>query len=143
VIKAFRVVCVVLFAAAAGLAAPNVGYRAIEAFPKTLMNARYVYVTSYDGNQFSANPLPEDRQAIAAVQDAIQQWGRYLIVDRPQDADMILVVQSRPSEDILAVYEGHSFGSPYLWRAMARNGLQKGETPLVTELQHAVEKADK
>ena len=142
-VKAFRVVCVLLFAGAAALAAPNVGEANVQPFPKTLMNARYVYVTSYDGNQFSANPLPEDRQAIAAVQDAIQQWGRYLIVDRLQDADMILVVQSRPSEDVLAVYDASFFGSTYLWRAMGRDGLQKGETPLMTELQQAVEKADK
>ncbi len=142
-IKAFRVVCLLLFAAAAALAAPNVGETTVQPFPKTLMNARYVYVTSYDGDQFSGNPLPEDRQAISAVQDAIQEWGRYLIVYRPQDADMILIVQSRPSEDVLAVYDAPVLGSTYLWRAMGRDGLQKGETPLMTQLQQAVEKAGK
>lgn len=113
------------------------------AFPGTLINARYVYVTSYDGDQFSFNLLPEDRQAIANVQNAIRQWGRYMIVTRPQDADMILAVQSRGSEDVLAVYDAHHADSIYLWRVMGREGLQKGETPLVTQLQQAVEKVGK
>ena len=46
----------------------------IAAFPGALVNARYVYVTSYDGDQFNINLLPDDRQAIAAVQDALQKW---------------------------------------------------------------------
>jgi hypothetical protein len=47
----------------------------VPAFPKTLNNARYVYVTSYDGDEYTPGLLPEDRQAIATVQDAIQKWG--------------------------------------------------------------------
>ena len=141
--RVLGVVCVLLFAATAALAAPNVGESAIQPFPKTLMSARFVYVTSYDGNAFSAYPLPEDRQAIATVQNAIWQWGRYIIVDYPQDADIILAVQSRPSEDVLAVYDAHIFGTAYLWRAMGRNGLQTGEAPLMTQLQQSVEQAEK
>jgi hypothetical protein len=141
--KAFQVFSVLLLGAVAAFAAPNVSDSAVQPFPKTLLNARYVYVTSYDGNPFSANPLPEDRQAMAAVQNAIQQWGRYILVDYPQDADMILVVQSRPTEDVLAVYDAHTFSSGYLWRSMGRNGLERGETPLMTQLQRAVEQAAK
>ena len=141
--RVLSVVCVLLFAATAALAAPNVGESAVQPFPKTLMCARFVYVTSYDGNAFSAYPLPEDRQAIATVQNAISQWGRYIIVDYPQDADIILAVQSRPSEDVLAVYDAHIFGTAYLWRAMGHNGLQKGEAPLMTQLQQSVEQAEK
>ncbi|MGB7865135.1 MAG: hypothetical protein WCF74_17220, partial [Candidatus Sulfotelmatobacter sp.] len=37
--------------------------QSVPAFPGTLVNARYVYVTSYDGDQFNVNLLPEDRQA--------------------------------------------------------------------------------
>jgi len=141
--RVLSVVSMLLFATAAALAAPNAGESAIQPFPKTLMNARFVYVTSYDGSQFSSNPLPEDRRAIASVQEAIQQWGRYILVDYPQDADIILVVQSRPSEDVLAVYDAHIFGAAYLWRAMGRGGLQKCETPLMTQLQQSVEQAEK
>lgn len=129
---------VVLCLVTGALAAVNV-----PAFPGTLKNARYVYVTSYDGDQFNPRLLPEDREAIANVQDAIQQWGRYALVYRPQDADIILAVQSRGSEDVLAVYDAHNPGSQYLWRVMARDGLQKDEAPLVAQLQQAVERAGK
>jgi hypothetical protein len=115
-----------------------------QAFPGTLINAKYVYVTAYDGSQFDPNLLPEDRQAIAAVQDAIQKWGHYVLVYRPDEADIILMVQSRPSEDVLAVYDAHLWPEQnYLWRAMGRNGLQEGETPLVSKLQKAFEKASR
>ena len=76
-------------------------------FPGTLVNARYVYVTSYDGDQFDINLLPEDREAISAVQDAIQKWGKFILVYEPQQADIVLMVMSRPSEDVLAVYDAH------------------------------------
>ena len=39
--------------------------------PRTLANARFVYVTAYDGDQFDPQLLPDDRVAIARVQDAI------------------------------------------------------------------------
>lgn len=113
----------------------------IPPFPGTLVNARYVYVTSYDGDQFNVNLLPEDREAIGAVQDAIQKWGKFILVYEPQQADIVLTVMSRPSEDVLAVYDGHGPRSQYLWRMMSRNGLQQNETPLVTNLEKAFEQA--
>jgi len=108
--------------------------------PKTLANARYVYVEAYDGDQFNPNLLPDDRQAIAAVQDAIQKSGKFTLVYQPDQADIVLRVQSRPSEDVLAVYDGHGLRDQYLWRVMGRNGLQQGETPFVTEFLQAFEK---
>ena len=116
----------------------------VPVFPKTLNNARYVYVTSYDGDEYTPGLLPEDRQAIATVQDAIQKWGHYILVYRPEEADMILMVQSRPTEDVLAVYDAREWpGQTWLWRVMGSGGLQKGETPFITQLQQAVEKAAK
>ena len=113
-------------------------------FPKTLINARYVFVTSYDGDQFNPSLLPEDRQAIASVQESLQKWGHYILVYRPEEADIVVMVQSRPSEDVLAVYDGKAWPQqPYLWRVMSRGGLQQNETPLVTELRQAVEEASK
>ena len=113
--------------------------------PRTLSNARFVYVTAYDGDQFDPRLLPEDRAAIANVQDAIEKWGKLVVVYQPQDADIILAVQSRPSEDVLAVYDAHAgdwrsaASSTYLWRVMARGGLQKGEVPLFAQFQKAWE----
>jgi hypothetical protein len=114
----------------------------IPAFPGTLVNARYVYVTSYDGDQFDSNLLPEDRQAISSVQDAIHKWGKFTLVYQPNEADIVLMVTSRPSEDILAVYDAHGWPSDqYLWRMMGRSGLQQNETPFITDLQKAFERA--
>lgn len=111
-------------------------------FPKVLINAKYAYVTAYDGDQFNPNLLPADRQAIVAVQDALAIWRHYVVVYRPEDADLILMVESRPSEDVLAVYDARGWPREnYLWRLSGPGGLEQGETPLVTELEKAVEKA--
>jgi hypothetical protein len=125
------------------LAAPKPKTETIQPFPGTLVNARYVYVTSYDGDQFNLNLLPEDRQAISTVQDAMQKWGKFIVVYEPSQADIVLMVTSRPTEDVLAVYDAHGWpaNGQYLWRMMGRAGLQKGETPLVTDLEKAFERA--
>ncbi len=101
-------------------------------------NARMVYVTSYSGPQLSTNLLPEDRRAIGNVEQALQKQG-YTIVLRPQEAEMIVVVQSRPSEDVLAVYDRASWRSgTYLWRAMQKGGLAGPSVPLVSQLEAAL-----
>ena len=117
----------------------------VPAFPGTLTNARYVYITSYDGDEFDRDLLSADREAIVAVQDALKKWGKFTIVYKPQDADIVMMVTSRPSEDVLAVYDGHGWpkNGQYLWRMTSRNGLQSSETPLVTNLQTAFEQAVK
>jgi hypothetical protein len=133
-IVAVGMLCLMLFgtAAASSKSTPQI--------PRTLVNARYVYVTAYDGDQFNPNLLPDDRAAIVRVQDAIQKWGKLVLVYKSEDADIILAVESRPSEDVLAVYDAKSPGQTYLWRVMGRSGLQKGETPLITEFQNAWQK---
>ncbi|MGO9123281.1 MAG: hypothetical protein ACLP6G_00195 [Terriglobales bacterium] len=141
--KYSAVVGLLLLAVASAVAAPNVGQSKVLLFPKALTNAQYVYVASFDGDQFDPNLLPDDRAAIINVQDALRQWGRYIVVYRRQEADMVLLVQSRPTEDVIEVYDAHLPGSGYLWRAMGRGGLQKGETPLVSRLRQAVETASK
>lgn len=108
-------------------------------FPAILRNARYVYVAAYDGDQFSPHLLPEDRAAIAAVEDSIRKWGKLMVVTRPADADIIILVQSRASEDVMAVYDAHFSSGQYLWRTMGRDGLQTGETPFVTEFEKGFE----
>ncbi len=113
-------------------------------FPGTLANAQYVYVASYDGDQFNPNLLPDDRNAISAVQQAIQNWGKLKLVYRPSEADITILVMSRPSEDVLAVYDAHQGGNGnFLWRVMGRDGLQSGETPLVTQFENGFESVQK
>ena len=88
------------------------------------MNARYIYVTSYDGDQLSEF-FPQDRAAISTVQDAMQKWGKFILVYEPNQADIVLMVMSRPAEDVLAVYDAHGWPqNQYLWRMMGRSGLQ-------------------
>jgi hypothetical protein len=132
----------IILAAGLAFAAPNPSKaespQSVPPFPGTLVNARYVYVTSYDGDQFDINLLPEDREAINSVQDAIEKWGKFTLVYKPHEADIVLMVTSRPSEDILAVYDAHGWPrNEYLWRMTGRNGLQPSETPLVTNLEKA------
>ena len=116
----------------------------VPAFPGILANARYVYVASYDGDQFDPKLLPEDREAIGAVQNAIQNWGKLTIVYRPSEADIIILVTSRPSEDLMAVYDAHAGpNSNFLWRVMGRDGFQPGETPLVTQFEKGFESVQK
>jgi hypothetical protein len=124
------------------VAAPKSKAPAIPPFPGTLVNARYVYVTSYDGDQFDPNLLASDREAISAVQDSIQKWGKFTLVYQYHQADIVLMVMSRPSEDVLAVYDAHGWPqNQYLWRMMGRSGLQANETPLVTSLEKAFQQA--
>jgi hypothetical protein len=117
--------------------------KSAPAMPGILANARYVYVAAYDGDQYNPRLLPDDRAAISRVQDAIQKWGKLTLVYRPEDADMVIMVESRPSEDVLAVYDGRSSSQTYLWRVMGRGGLQKGETPLITQFETAFDKIAK
>jgi hypothetical protein len=144
--KRFSLLAAILIGmtAISALAAPGHNSVTVPAFPGTLANARYVYVASYDGDQFDTNLLPEDRNAISAVQDAIQNWGKLTIVYRPSEADIIILVTSRPSEDLMAVYDAHQGpNGNYLWRVMGRDGLASGETPLVTQFEKAFDSVQK
>jgi len=144
--KRFTLVAISLIAVAAisALAAPNLSTEKVPAFPGTLANARYVYVASYDGDQFDPNLLQEDRAAIGVVQNSIQNWGKLMIVYRPSEADIIILVTSRPSEDLVAVYDAHLWPrGNFLWRVMGRDGLQSGETPLVTQFEKGFESVQK
>jgi hypothetical protein len=144
-LRLFFLVAVILgtmLLATLAVAAPKAKTPTVPPFPGTLVNARYVYVTSYDGDQFDPNLLPSDREAISAVQDAIQKWGKFTLVYQYHQADIVLMVMSRPSEDVLAVYDAHGWPqNQYLWRMMGRSGLQTSETPLVTDLQKAFQQA--
>src|ERR1700704_346173 len=137
-ITAVLLLCLVLAGSAFASQSENA-----PAMPGILANARYVYVTSYDGNQYNPNLLPDDRAAISRVQDAIQKWGKLTLVYRPEDADVVIMVESRPSEDVLAVYDGRSSSQTYLWRVMGRGGVQKGGTPLITQFEREFDKIAK
>jgi hypothetical protein len=58
-----------------------------------LLNATYVYVEAYDGNEYDPRLLPEDRQAIADVEIAIEKWGRYHLTMRRSEAEFVIQVR--------------------------------------------------
>jgi hypothetical protein len=62
--------------------------------PALFNQAQYVYVQATDGSEFNPNLLPEDEQAIADVQQAIQRWGRYILTVDRSDADLVFVVRT-------------------------------------------------
>jgi len=108
---------------------------------RTMRNAKFIYVTSTDGPQFAPSTLPADQKAIADVQSEIQDWGYYTVVYSPREADMIVVVQSRPSGDLLSVYDAKRTTTTWLWRAEQKGGLATPDLPLVRQLHAALERA--
>jgi len=65
-----------------------------KTMPLMVAKARFVMVTTYYGSNL-ADPriTPEDRQAVADVQNAIQKWKHYQLAYRKSDADIILLVR--------------------------------------------------
>jgi len=61
--------------------------------PALFNTARYVYVLAEDGDMFNPRLMPEDRQAIADVEDEIRDWKRYVVVLRQSEAELIMVVR--------------------------------------------------
>jgi hypothetical protein len=61
--------------------------------PETISQARYFYVEAVDGDEFNPRLLPEDREAIADVEKALNKWDRYTLTTRRGDADLIFVVR--------------------------------------------------
>ena len=88
-----------------------------------IVNAKYVMVTSQFGENPSDSRLTtEDRNAVGAVQEAIQKWGRYTLVFDRNAADIVILVRTggylRVERESLSV-------NPHLMRCL-------GTFPLVT-----------
>ncbi len=136
--KLFVMLGIVAMLGVSAFAQPRTDRAVNPPFPGILKNARYVYVMAMDGPETSADLYTEDRQAISEVQTALKEWGKYIVVYNPGEADMILRVQRRGNEDVLAVYQpGNSI---YLWRVMGRGGLDHNELPFFAQMRDAVEK---
>jgi hypothetical protein len=79
---------------ALGLLVPFAAAKDKPSIPKLIVNARYVMVTTYFGDELASPRVPPaDRQAVTDVQDAIQDWGRYTLVYERKNADLILLVR--------------------------------------------------
>jgi len=56
-------------------------------------HARYVYVEATDGNEFRPDLYQGDRQAIADVENALNEWKRYVLTTKRDEADLVFVVR--------------------------------------------------
>ncbi len=109
--------------------------------PPAMVQDQFVYVTTYDGPLLSNQVPPEEEQAAGNVQAALMKWNLYAIVNRRGQADLILMVMKRPTEDALWVYDARQgTDSPPLWYASQRGGLS-GSMPLLQELHQQVSRA--
>ena len=88
-LKATTLFLLLLPALASLQAKPKKPYKLPEAFN----NARYVYVEAIDGQEFDPRLLPDDRQAIADVTGALDDWKRYVLTMHRGEADLIFVVR--------------------------------------------------
>jgi len=64
-----------------------------DQLPAIFVQAQFVYVEAYDGDEYDPRLLPEDRKAIAQVAEAIQKWGRYRLTMHRTDADLVIIVR--------------------------------------------------
>ena len=76
------------------LSAVSVVAQGYDPLPKLVVHARSVFVTTNaGGNLTNPNMMPDDRQAVVDVQNAIKKWGRYAVVYNAKDADLVLLVR--------------------------------------------------
>lgn len=70
--------------------------------PAQIAQARYVCLGYETGDGFlselqairSADAVfPEDRQALDAIRDELERWGKYVITQRPEDAELLIAVR--------------------------------------------------
>lgn len=80
------------------------GYAKGPVLSAELLHARYVALGFETANGFlgqweteafvSAKILPEDRQALSRVAEAIRKWNRYAVTIDPRQAEMLIAVRS-------------------------------------------------
>jgi hypothetical protein len=143
--------------------------------PAQLALARYVAL-GYDlGNGFvsetdvRAEFQPEERAALQAIRARLEEWGKYVEVVRPAEADLLIAVRKgrlvslgagvrtgRPGagpigtglgsqlsspDDMIEVFDAR--GGSLIWRGMKPNGLSGAGPPLFDSFRAEVAKAEK
>jgi hypothetical protein len=61
--------------------------------PAVFGNAKYVYVQAEDGDMYNPHLLPEDRDAISDVMNALHAWGRYTVMPSEDGAELVFIVR--------------------------------------------------
>ena len=98
--------CVVLVSVFAGIC-----FAKKKPFPKIITNAKYVYITTYEGsNETSPRLTQADLQAINNLREALRQWGYYTETLHREDADLIFRVRKGGTDAKTGVNVGGSSG---------------------------------
>jgi hypothetical protein len=144
--KRFSLVAVslIVLSAISAMAAPNPNTAKVPPFTGTLVNAHYVYVASYDGDQFNPNLLPRrpgrDRRRPGCHSEVGQTDDR-LPARRGRHRHPRVQQSFRRSDGRVRCAPGVE------WQfSLARHGsdgLQSGETPLVTQFEKGFEGVQK
>jgi hypothetical protein len=61
--------------------------------PAIFGTAQYVYVTAEAGDLYNPNLLPEDRDAISNVMNALHDWGRYIVMPTASGSELVFIVR--------------------------------------------------
>jgi hypothetical protein len=61
--------------------------------PEIFNTARFVYVEAEDGDIMNPRLFPEDREAIADVQDELKDWNKYAVTLNQPEAELVMVVR--------------------------------------------------
>jgi hypothetical protein len=64
-----------------------------EPVSKLFCQASYVYVETPEGDADSPNAFPNDREAVSAMEDKLDDWHRYSVVYRASEAELIFLVR--------------------------------------------------
>jgi len=93
--------------------------------PAVFGNARYAWVESVDGDAFRPGLVPEDRQAIADVEDALRAWNRYSLTAQRNEAELLFIVRKGR---IASVHVGGTIGTtPYPGQSPAGGSGSSGQ----------------
>lgn len=146
--------------------------------PVELAQARYIS-TGYDlGDGFLSETsitlaqsqiLPQDREALARVDDELKKWNRYVFTANSEDAELLIVVRTgrlaaanvgvqggkqngskvggidyggevSSPDDMLTVYiADHGKEGTLLWRNLQKDGLSGSPPPLFEQFRRDVE----
>ncbi len=81
---------------------PAAGAASKSKTPALLERAQYValgydlgdgFVSAANIAAVAADTLPDERRAIEAVRGDLEKWGRYIVTDHPEDAEILLVIR--------------------------------------------------
>jgi len=150
--------------------------------PAEVLQARYVALGYDRGSGFlsetevarsAEDALPQEREALDAIRQQIEEWGKYVITLRPQDAQLLIAVRAgrlvsvggrtpiggRPGQPGAAAPTtggGVEVSSPddmleifdahggrLLWRAMGKGGLSGDPPALFSQFRTSVESGPK